>query len=212
MILSSSLTLINLNKISINQTKLKFFLKNLNFYTFNHQIKLSRVKKTIDLMSVDLILARDVIKMLFKANMTKKTRKKMKESIAKTYRTSFERVLIENEAIRLREDEIKKNEDVMLKKMTAKTKKSIVAEKKRIHTKEVAMRKRKREENKAIKELKKILKSKRIYRRRLQNSFVSVFSSLQMKKIASEFEKSILQTEKSEIDSSASSMRNYMYQ
>jgi hypothetical protein len=34
----------------------------------------------------------------------------------------FERVLIENEAIRLRENEIKRNEDVMLKKMTAKTK------------------------------------------------------------------------------------------
>jgi hypothetical protein len=72
MIFSSLLTSINLNKISINQTKLKNLLKSLNFYTFNHQIKLSRVKKTIDLISVDLILARDVIKMLFKANMIKK--------------------------------------------------------------------------------------------------------------------------------------------
>jgi hypothetical protein len=84
----------------------------------------------------------------------------------------------------------------MLKKMIAKTKKSIAAKKKRIHTKEIAMRKRKRKEDKTVKELKKILKSKRIYRRRLQNSFVSMFSSLQMRKNASEFEKSILQTEK----------------
>jgi hypothetical protein len=120
--------------------------------------------------------------------------------------------LIENKAIRLREDEIKKNEDVMLKKMIAKTKKSIAAEKKRIHTKKIAMRKRKRKEDKTIKKIKKILKSKRVYRRRFQNSFVSVFSSLQMRENASEFEKSILQTEKSEIDSSASSMKDYVYQ
>ncbi len=167
MIFSSLLTSINLNKISINQTKLKNLLKSLNLYTFNHQIKLSRVKKTIDLMSVDLILARVVIKVLFKANMTKETRKKTKESIVEAYKISFKRVLIENEAIRLREDEIKKNEDVMLKKMIAKTKKSVAAKKKRIHTKKIAMRKRKREEDKAVKEIKKILKSKRIYRRRL---------------------------------------------
>jgi hypothetical protein len=68
-IFSSLLTSINLNKISINQTKLKNLLKSLNLYTFNHQIKLSRIKKTMDLMNVDLILARDVIKMLFKTNM-----------------------------------------------------------------------------------------------------------------------------------------------
>ncbi len=74
------------------------------------------------------------------------------------------------------------------------------------------MQKRKREEDKAVKELKKISKSKRVYRRRLQNSFVSVFSSLQMRETASEFEKSILQTEKNEVDSSASLMRNYVYQ
>jgi hypothetical protein len=212
MILSSLLTSTNLNKILINQTKLKNLLKSLNLYTFNHQIKLSRVKKTINLMSVDLILARDVIKVLFKANMTREIRKKTKESIVETYKISFERVLIENEAIRIRENEIKKNENVMLKKMTAKTKKSVAAEKKRIHTKEIVMRKRKREKNKAVKELKKILKSKRIYRRRLQNFFVSVFSSLQMKRNAFEFERSILQTEKNEVDSSASSMKSYVYQ
>ncbi len=150
--------------------------------------------------------------MLFKANITKEARKKTKKSIARTYRTFFERVLIENEAIRLRKNEIKKNENVMLKKMIAKTKKSIAAKKKRIHTKEIAMRKKKRKEDKTVKKLKKILKSKKVYRRRLQNSFVSVFSSLQIREISFKFEKSILQTEKSEVDNSASSMRNYMYQ
>jgi hypothetical protein len=74
------------------------------------------------------------------------------------------------------------------------------------------MRKRKREEDKAVKELEKISKSKRFYRRRLQNPFVSVFPSLQMRETAPEFEGSILQTEKSEAGSSASSMRGYMYQ
>jgi hypothetical protein len=54
------------------------------------------------------------------------------------------------------------------------------------------MRNRKREKDKTIKKLKKISKSKKFYRCRFQNSFVSVFSSLQMKATASEFEKSIL--------------------
>jgi hypothetical protein len=160
-------------------------------------------------MNVDLILTRDAAKVLFKANMTKKIRKKTKENIIeRKYRISFERVLIENEIIRLREDEIRKNENVMQKKMIAKMKKSIAAKKKRIHAKEVIMRKRKREKEKAVKELKKTSKSKRIYRRRFQNSFVSVFS----KKIASETEQSTLQIKKSEVDSSASFMRNYTYQ
>ncbi len=74
-------------------------------------------------MTADLTLTRDAIKMLFKTNMIKKTRKRTKENIAKTYRISFDRVLIENEAIRLRENEIRKNEEIMQKKMTAKTKK-----------------------------------------------------------------------------------------
>jgi hypothetical protein len=59
-------------------------------------------------MNVDLILARDATKVLFKANMTREARKKTKENIIEAFRTLFERVLIENEAIRLREDEIKK--------------------------------------------------------------------------------------------------------
>jgi hypothetical protein len=207
----SSLTSTILNKTSINQSKLKNLLQSLNLYTLNHRNKLSRVKKTIDLMSVDLILARDATKVLFKTNMTKKTRKKTKEN-EETFRISFERVLIENEVIRLREDEIKKIEDVMLKKMNAKTKKSVAAEKKRIHAKEMTIRKKKRKEDKIIKKLKKISKSKRFYRRRLQNSSISVFSISQMKKTASEIEKSILQIEESEVDSSASSMKSYVYQ
>jgi hypothetical protein len=96
--------------------------------------------------------------------------------------------------------------------MTAKTKKSIAAEQKRIHIEEMTMKKRKREKVKLIKELEKTSKSKRFYRRRFQNSLVSMFSTSQMKKTALEIEKSSLQIEKSEIDSSASSMRNYIYQ
>ncbi len=100
----------------------------------------------------------------------------------------------------------------MLKKMTAKIKKINRCKKKRIHTKEIAMRKKKREENKAVKKIIIILKSKRVYRRRFQNFLVSVFSSLQMRENASEIERSILQTEKNKVDSSASSIRNYVYQ
>jgi hypothetical protein len=155
MIFSSSLISIILNKISINQTKLKNFLKNLNFYTLNHQIKLNRIKETIDLMTADLTLTRDAIKMLFKTNMTKRIRKKTKKNIAKAYRISFDRVLIENEVIRLREDEIRKNEKIMQKKMIAKTKKSIAAEKKRIHIEEMTMKKKKAKENQINQRIKK---------------------------------------------------------
>jgi hypothetical protein len=159
-------------------------------------------------MNADLILTRDSAKVLFKVNMIKKIRKRTKENLIERYRISFERVLIENEITRLREDEIKKNENVMQKKIAAKMKKSIASEKKRIHAKEMIMRKRKREKEKIIKELKKTSKSKRIYRRRFQNSSISVFS----KENASETDQSTLQIEKSEVDSFASSMRDYTYQ
>jgi hypothetical protein len=127
-------------------------------------------------MTADLVSARDARKVLFKANMARKARKKTKENTTEAFRTPFGRVLTENEAIRLREDEAKKNEDAMQKKMTAKTEKSAAAEKKRIHTKEVTMRKRKREEEKIAKELEKASKPKRPYHRRLQKfSRFSVF-------------------------------------
>ncbi len=151
MIFFSLFTSIILNKILINQTKLKNLLKNLNLYTLTHQVKLSRVKKTIDLMTTDLILARDAIKMLFKTNMIKEIRKKIKENITKAFRILFERVLIENEVIRLREDEIKKNENVMQKKMIAKIKKLIAAKKRRINIEKMITRKKKRKKVKLIK-------------------------------------------------------------
>jgi hypothetical protein len=97
-------------------------------------------------MNADLILARDSAKVLFKANMAREARKRTKENLIGGYRIPFERVLIENEATRLREDEIRKNEDVMQKKIAAEMKKSVAAEKKRIHAEEMIMRKRKREE------------------------------------------------------------------
>jgi hypothetical protein len=100
----------------------------------------------------------------------------------------------------------------MQKKMIAEMKKSIAAEKKRIYSKEMIMRKRKRKKVKLVKEMKKTSKSKRSYRRRFQNSFISVFSTSQMKKTALEIEKSILQIEKSEVNNSASSMKDYTYQ
>jgi hypothetical protein len=94
--------------------------------------------------------------------------------------------LIENEVIRFREDEIKKN--------------------RRCHAEKDDC------EDKIIKKLKKFSKAKRFYRRRLQNSSISVFSTSQMKETASEIEKSTLQIKKSEVGNSASSMRSYFYQ
>jgi Mg2+ and Co2+ transporter CorA len=120
--------------------------------------------------------------------------------------------LIENEIIRLHEDEIKKIENVMLKKMTAKTKNLSLQKKSEFMRKKTTIRKRKRKENKIIKKLKKNSKSKRFYRRRLQNSSISVFSTSQMRKTTSEIEKLILQIEKNKVDNSASSIKDYVYQ
>jgi hypothetical protein len=74
----------------------------------SQRVKLSRVKKTIDLMTADLVSARDARKVLFKANMAREARKKTKENTTEAFRTRIGRVLTENEAIRLREDEAKK--------------------------------------------------------------------------------------------------------
>ncbi len=75
----SLLISIKMNKISINQSKLKNLLQSLNLYTLSHQIKLSRIKKTFHLLNADLILARHATKVLFKANMTKKWHEKYLE-------------------------------------------------------------------------------------------------------------------------------------
>ncbi len=89
MTFSSLLTSTNSNKTSINRSKLNNLLKSLNSHTFNHQIKPDRIAKTINLMTANLILARDATRMLLKANLTRKTRKKTKENITETYRTSL---------------------------------------------------------------------------------------------------------------------------
>jgi hypothetical protein len=83
-------------------------------------------------------------------------------------------------------------EKMRSKKKDCRDEKISRCRKKRVHTEEMTMRKRKREKFKLVKELKKTSKSKRFYRRRLQNSFVSVFSASQMKKTALETEESIL--------------------
>ncbi len=149
----------------------------------------------------------DNIFLIYKINIWKKIKKN-----ERTFRISFKRVLIENEIIRLHEDEIKKIENVMLKKMTAKTKNLSLQKKSEFMRKKTTIRKRKRKENKIIKKLKKNSKSKRFYRRRLQNSSISVFSTSQMRKTTSEIEKLILQIEKNKVDNSASSIKDYVYQ
>ncbi len=118
----------------------------------------------------------------------KKDEKKHRESISNLVRTCFDRKW-SNTSTRKWD---KKKRRCHAEKNDCENKKSIAAEKKQIHTKKDVMRNRKREKDKTIKKLKKISKSKKFYRCRFQNSFVSVFSSLQMKATASEFEKSIL--------------------
>jgi DNA polymerase III alpha subunit (gram-positive type) len=72
-----------------------------------------------------------------------------------------------------KKNEIKKMKKAQKKKKTSEIKKMITIEKKRVHMKEMISRKRKREEIKIAKELEKVSKLKRAYRRRLLNSAVS---------------------------------------
>jgi 16S rRNA C967 or C1407 C5-methylase (RsmB/RsmF family) len=125
-------------------------------------------------MIVTMILAQNFIKLLFRINMTRETRKKKaKKDDRERYRFAYERVLIETMTRQHKENEIKRMKEVIQKKKTLKTKKMITIEKKRVHMKEMIIRKRKRKKAKIIKKLEKISKSKRSYRRRLFASAIS---------------------------------------
>jgi hypothetical protein len=64
-------------------------------------------------MIVTTILAKNFIKLLFKINMIRETRKKkVKEDDRKKYRFAFERVLIETVTRQHRENEIKRMKEI----------------------------------------------------------------------------------------------------
>ena len=76
---------------------------------------------------VDLLVFKDFIKSMFKANMTKKTRKKKNQELMKNeYETVFDRVLLEAETIRHRKTKTKKANDIREKKATNEAKKLAV--------------------------------------------------------------------------------------
>jgi hypothetical protein len=103
-------------------------------------------------MIVITILIEKSIKLLFRINMTKKTRKKKaKKDDRKEYRFAYDRVLIETMTRQHKESEIKKMKKVRQKKKTSEIKKMITIEKKRIHMKKMTSRKRKRKEVKIAK-------------------------------------------------------------
>ena len=67
-------------KFLINRTfafhdEMMTFLKNLNFYFFNHKSKLSEITKTINTLQTNFLIVRNSTKNLLKTNMNKKTRK-----------------------------------------------------------------------------------------------------------------------------------------
>ncbi len=133
-------------------------------------------------MIINTILTRNSIKLLFKANMIKKTRKKKtKEDDRKKYKFAYERVLIETMIKKHKKNEIKKMKKALQKKKTFETKKMISIEKKRVHMKEIISRKRKRKKARIIKELEKASKFKRAYRKRfLHSSITEQKSSISM--------------------------------
>ncbi len=76
---TSSIDIIKLNRTLINKREIENLIEFLNKYTFIYKLKLSRVKKSMNAMIVITILAQNSIKLLFKINMTKETRKKKDE-------------------------------------------------------------------------------------------------------------------------------------
>ncbi len=110
---SSSIDIIKLNRTLINKQKIDALLEFLNKYTSIYKLKLSRIKKSMNSMIVTTILAKNFIKLLFKINMIRETRKKkVKEDDRKKYRFAFERVLIETVTRQHRENEIKRMKEI----------------------------------------------------------------------------------------------------
>lgn len=151
-------------------------------------------------LHADLLIARDSTRSLFRANMERENRKKR----SKGYVPAFGRVLTEAEATRHREEEAKKMEIASQKKEATEARKLAVAakkldedtrrrvreseraEKRRIKAEEKAIkaagvidRKRKREEVKMQRELERLQRPKRVYRKKLrQPSVQENFSSI----------------------------------
>ncbi len=157
-------------------------------------------------MIVTTILIQNFIKLLFKINMTKETRKKkIKENDRKKYRFAFKRVLIETVIKQHKKNEIKKMKEIAQKKKTFETKKMISIEKKRIHMKEMISQRRKRKETRIIKKLEKASKLKRAYRRRLFHSSIAEQKSSTSVQTSIILKNSILSMKKIEARSSTSS-------
>ncbi len=209
---SSSIEIANLNRTLINKQKIETFVEFLNKYISIYKLKLSRIKKTMNTMIVNTILAQNSTKLLFRANMTKKTRKKKAKADTKNYRFAFERVLIETVIRQHRKNEIKKMTEALQKKKTSEIKKMISIEKKRVHMKEMTSWKRKREEARIVKELEKALKLKRAYRRRLSHSSISEQESSISVQTSAILKNSILPIEKIEARSSTPSWESYVYE
>jgi hypothetical protein len=114
---SSSTDIIKLNKTLINKQKIETFIEFLNEYTSIYKLKFNRIKKSMNAMIVITILIEKSIKLLFRVNMTKKTRKKKaKKDDRKRYRFAYERVLIETVNKQHKKNEIKKMKKVRQKK------------------------------------------------------------------------------------------------
>jgi hypothetical protein len=137
-IFSSSFDIIKLNKTFINKQKIEIFIEFLNKYILIYKLKLSRIKKIMNTMIANTVLAQNSIKLFFKTNMTRKTRKKKtKKDDREKYKFAYERVLIETVTRQHKKNEIKKMKKAQKKKKTFDIKKMITIEKKRIHMKEM---------------------------------------------------------------------------
>ncbi len=130
---SSLIDITKLNKIPTNKQKVDALLESLNPYTLTYKLKLSRVKKSMNLMIANTILVQDSTKLLFKVNLTREARKKKAKDDLREgmrYRPAFDRVLIETKAKKHRDEEIKNLKDAIQKKKASEAKKTVAIIKK----------------------------------------------------------------------------------
>ena len=117
-----------------NATELNTVLNNLDLYFRNYKPIIRKIIKSATTLNVNLSLVRDTVKILFKSNLAKKTRKKKsKKQNNVEYNlitVAFDRLFISAEAQRRRNDETKKAKKAKHKKKITDVKRTAIAQRK----------------------------------------------------------------------------------
>ena len=121
-------------RTSRNAIELSIVLNNLDFYFRNYKPTIRKIIKNATTLNVNLSLIRDTVKILFKSNLVRETRKKKsKKQNNVEYNfiiVAFDRFFIPAKAQRRRNDEAKKTKKTKHKKKTIDVKRTTIAQRK----------------------------------------------------------------------------------